>query len=65
MYEEGHAQTIRQGVGEWEGYLVADLHIHSRSLIQAVQGGKGKFPVDMSVSMSATETAPIPKKHQR
>lgn len=40
MYEEGHAQTIRQGVGEWEGYLVADLHIHSRSLIQAVQGGK-------------------------
>ena len=40
MYEEGHAQTVRQGTGEWEGYLIADLHIHSRSLIQAVQGGK-------------------------
>ncbi len=40
MYEEGHAQTIRQGTGEWEGYLIADLHIHSRGLIQAVQGGK-------------------------
>lgn len=40
MYEEGHAQTVRQGTGEWEGYLIADLHIHSRGLIQAVQGGK-------------------------
>ncbi|MCI8661442.1 MAG: DUF2213 domain-containing protein [Lachnospiraceae bacterium] len=40
MYEEGHAQTIRQGTGEWEGYLIADLHIHNRGLIQAVQGGK-------------------------
>ncbi|MCI9535521.1 MAG: DUF2213 domain-containing protein [Lachnospiraceae bacterium] len=40
MYEEGHAQTVRQGRGEWEGYLIADLHIHSRSLIRAVQGGK-------------------------
>ena len=40
MYEEGHAQTVRQGTGEWEGYLIADLHIHSRGLIQAIQGGK-------------------------
>lgn len=40
MYEEGHAQTVRQGTGKWEGYLIADLHIHSRGLIQAIQGGK-------------------------
>lgn len=40
MYEEGHVQAIRRGVGEWEGYLIADLHIHNRSLIQAVQRGK-------------------------
>ena len=39
-YEMGHAQNIRQGAGEWEGYVIADLHIHDRELISAIQGGK-------------------------
>ena len=40
MYEKGHAQGIRRGTGEWEGYVIADLHIHDRGLILAIQGGK-------------------------
>ena len=40
MYEKGHAQGIRRGPGEWEGYVIADLHIHDRGLILAIQGGK-------------------------
>lgn len=40
MYEKGHAQTIRKGTGEWEGYVIADLHIHDRGLINAIQRGK-------------------------
>lgn len=40
MYEKGHAQNIRKGTGEWEGYVIADLHIHDRSLIDAIQRGK-------------------------
>ena len=40
MYEKGHAQNIRKGTDEWEGYVIADLHIHDRSLIDAIQQGK-------------------------
>lgn len=40
MYSKGHAQNIRQGTGEWEGHVMADLHIQDEALIQAVQEGK-------------------------
>lgn len=39
-YEMGHAQNVRRGEGEWEEYTLADLHIHDRELIDAVQSGK-------------------------
>ena len=38
-YEKGHAQNIRQGSGEWESYVLADLHIHERDVIDAIQSG--------------------------
>lgn len=40
IYEKGHAQNIRRGSGEWADYILADLHIHDRELIDAIQGGK-------------------------
>ena len=40
LYEKGHAQNIRRGVGDWADYIVADLHIHDRELIEAIQNGK-------------------------
>lgn len=40
LYEMGHAENIRRGSGEWEDYILADLHIHDRELIDAIQGGK-------------------------
>lgn len=40
LYEKGHAQNVRRGTGEWEDYMVADLHIHDRELIDAIQDGK-------------------------
>lgn len=40
VYEKGHAQNIRRGSGEWADYILADLHIHDRELIDAVQNGK-------------------------
>lgn len=40
MYEKGHAQNIRRGTEEWEDYVLADLHIHDGSLIDAIQKGK-------------------------
>lgn len=40
FYEKGHAQVVRRGAGEWQDYVVADLHIHDRELINAIQGGK-------------------------
>lgn len=40
LYLKGHAEQIRRGTGDWEGYVVADLHIQDRTLIDAVQNGK-------------------------
>lgn len=40
IYEKGHAQNIRRGTGEWSDYILADLHIHDRELIDAIQNGK-------------------------
>lgn len=39
-YARGHAQNIRKGEGEWDGHVIADLHIQDEELIRAVQGGK-------------------------
>lgn len=40
MYEKGHVEVVRKGDGEWDGYLIGDIHIHSRELIDAVKNGK-------------------------
>ena len=40
LYEMGHAQNVRRGVGEFEDFLVADLHIHDAELIDAIRAGK-------------------------
>ena len=40
LYEKGHAQNIRRGTGEWDGYVIADRHIHDRDLIDKIQNGK-------------------------
>lgn len=40
LYAKGHAQNIRKGVGEWEGHMMADLHIQDEVLIREVQEGK-------------------------
>ena len=40
LYAKGHAQNIRKGVGEWEGHMMADLHIQDEALIREVQEGK-------------------------
>ena len=39
-YEKGHVQNVRKGQGEWEGFIVADLHIHDAELIDAIKNGK-------------------------
>lgn len=40
QYEMGHAQNVRRGTGEWQDYVLADLHYQDRELIEAVQAGK-------------------------
>ena len=39
-YGRGHAEMVRRGSGEWADYVLADLHIQARELIDAVQNGK-------------------------
>lgn len=40
IYGKGHAQNIRRGEDEWKDYVLADLHIQDRELIEAVRNGK-------------------------
>lgn len=40
MYEKGHVQNVRKGEGEWDGYVIADLHIHDAELIRDIKNGK-------------------------
>lgn len=40
MYLKGHAENVRRGAGEWQDYVVADLHVQDRGLIDAIQRGK-------------------------
>lgn len=39
-YEMGHAQNVRRGTGKFSDFLIADLHIHDATLIEAVKNGK-------------------------
>ena len=40
FYRKGHAQYVRKGTGEWDGYVIADLHIQDKDLIDKIQNGK-------------------------
>lgn len=40
MYGMGHAELVRRGLDEWSDYVVADLHIQARELIEAIRNGK-------------------------
>ena len=40
VYEKGHVQNVRRGSGEWDGYMIADLHVHDAETIDAIKGGK-------------------------
>ena len=40
IYLKGHAQNVRRGAGDWDGYVIADLHIQDGALIDKIQHGK-------------------------
>ena len=40
LYEKGHIQNVRRGSGEFENFLVGDLHVHDAELIKAIKDGK-------------------------
>ena len=55
QYARGHAQNIRKGTGEWEGHVIADLHIQDDELIRAVQGGKREISCGYECSYTENE----------
>lgn len=40
QYEKGHVQNVRRGTGDFEGFVVADIHVHDAATISAIQNGK-------------------------
>lgn len=65
MYEKGHAQNIRQGAGEWEDYVLADLHIHDGGLIDAIQKGKREISCGYECEYSDNGDGTYSQKHIR
>lgn len=55
QYARGHAQNVRKGEGEWEGHVIADLHIQDEELIQAVQNGKREISCGYECSYTENE----------
>jgi len=54
-YARGHAQNVRKGDGEWEGHVIADLHIQDEELIRAVQNGKREISCGYECSYTENE----------
>ena len=52
LYAKGHAQNVRKGEGEWEGNMMADLHIQDKTLIREVQEGKREISCGYECSYS-------------
>ena len=40
QYEKGHVQNVRRGTGDFDGFVVADIHVHDAATISAIQNGK-------------------------
>ncbi len=52
LYAKGHAQNVRKGEGEWEGHMVADLHVQDETLIREIQEGKREISCGYECSYS-------------
>lgn len=65
IYEKGHAQNVRRGTEEWRDYLLADLHIHNRELIDAIQGGKREISCGYECEYTVNEDGTYSQKNIR
>lgn len=65
VYEKGHAQNIRRGTGEWADYILADLHIHDRELIDAIQSGKREISCGYECEYEPNEDGTYNQKNIR
>ena len=61
----GHAQNIRRGSGEWKDFMIADLHIHDRDLINAIQNGKREISCGYECDYVKNEDGTYSQKYIR
>ena len=64
-YEMGHAQNIRRGSGKWKDFMIADLHIHDRDLIDAIQNGKREISCGYECDYVKNEDGTYSQKYIR
>ena len=55
MYEKGHVQNVHKGAGDWDGYVIADLHIHDAELIRDIKNGKRQVSCGYECDYSESE----------
>lgn len=65
FYEMGHAENVRQGSGDLADYILADLHIHDRELIDAIQNGKREVSCGYECDYARNEDGSYSQKNIR
>ena len=64
-HAKGHAQNVRRGVGEWNDYLLADLHIQDDGLIEEIRNGKREVSCGYTVEYEDNGDGTFTQTHIR
>jgi hypothetical protein len=64
-YEVGHVQNVRRGSGEFKDFMIADLHVHGKEAIEAIQNGKRQISCGYECECVANEDGTYTQKNIR
>lgn len=64
-HAKGHAQNVRRGVGEWNDYLLADLHVQDDGLIEEIRNGKREVSCGYTVEYEDNGDGTFTQTHIR
>ena len=65
QYEKGHVQNVRRGTGDFEGFVVADIHVHDAATISAIQNGKRQISCGYECEYEENPDGTLTQKHIR
>ena len=64
-HAKGHVQNVRRGVGEFDDYLLADLHVQDEGLIELIRNGKREVSCGYTVEYEDNGDGTFTQTHIR